>query len=368
MTVIIFLIILAVLVFVHELGHFLAAKWSGIRVDEFAIGFPPAIYKKKKGETTYSLNAIPFGGFVKIHGEDPDEESRSGPDKERSFVNKPKYLQAFVLVAGVAGNIIFAWLLICLGFMSGMPASLDEVNPSELKNPQFTLVLVGKDTPAEAAGLKAGDVILDLTSGGDHIASLSTTTEFQNFIAAHKDQQIRIQYRRGDLIGIATVTPQTGIIPEEPDRPVIGVSPSIVGTLSLPFHKAVWRGTQFTGVLIKETTIGLGQFIGRAVTGNAKLAEVTGPVGIAGLVGDASRLGFIYLVILTAFISINLAIINLIPFPALDGGRLLFVIIEKIKGSPISPKIANAMNGIGFALLIILMLVITYQDVINIFK
>ncbi len=181
MTAIIFIIVLAILVFVHELGHFLAAKASGIRVDEFGLGFPPKLIGFKRGETTYSLNAIPFGGFVKIFGEDPSAESISGPDSSRSFVNKPKWKQAIVLIAGIAFNIIFAWLILSVGFMIGTPASKDYSNNVALDNVAVTVTLVSPDSPAHTAGLKAGDKIVRLESGPD-VATELTTEKVQNFV------------------------------------------------------------------------------------------------------------------------------------------------------------------------------------------
>ncbi len=364
MSVIIFIVALAVLVFVHELGHFITAKLSGIRVDEFGLGFPPKIIGFKRGETTYTLNAIPFGGFVKIFGEDPDGESISGPDSARSFVNKPKSIQALVLVAGILFNIIFAWILISLGFMIGMPVPQGYSQDVQVQNAQVTITAVTPNSPAEKAGLKGGDQITKLQSGVD-VVEHPTAADISPFISAHPNKEVAISYTRGDQQGTISVVPTTGIVA---DHPAIGVSLDELGTLKLPFFKAFYEGAKLTGYLVKSTAEGLAQFIGQAVTGHAKFSDVTGPVGIAGLVGDARQLGEVYLLSFIAFISINLAVINLIPFPALDGGRLLFVLIEKIKGSAISPKIANTVNGIGFGLLLLLMLVVTFHDILKLFK
>ncbi|MBA3550988.1 RIP metalloprotease RseP [Patescibacteria group bacterium] len=364
MTVIIFIIALAILVFVHELGHFLAAKISGIRVDEFGLGFPPKIFGFKRGETTYTLNAIPFGGFVKIFGEDPNEESIGGPDSARSFVNKPKSLQAMVLVAGVTFNVIFAWILISLGFMIGMPVPQGYVASTQLENTAVTITAVSPNSPADNAGLKAGDKVLRLESGTD-VKDNPKPEDISPFINTHKDQEVSVTYERAGIQDSIAVVPKEGIVA---NSVAIGISIDELGILKLPIHKALWEGGKLTGSVIKATAVGLGQFIYQAVTGNAKLADVTGPVGIAGLVGDARQLGAVYLLSFIAFISVNLAVINLLPFPALDGGRLLFVLIEKIKGSAINPKIANTINGVGFALLLLLMVVVTLQDVIKLFR
>ena len=363
MFIILFIVILAALVFVHELGHFLAAKISGIRADEFALGFPPRLFSFKWGETVYALNLIPFGGYVKIFGEDPNDESIAGPDKERSFVHKPKSIQAFVLVAGILGNIIFAWLLLSLGFMIGMPVPKDYSDTAKVQNAKITITLVSAGSPAEKAGIKVGDVVTKLSAASDTVATADIET-YQNFIAQHPQQEITVSYIRNNEAHDLTVVPKEGIVS---GRPAIGVAFELLGTLKLSFFSAFIEGAKLTWVVIQGTAIGLYQFLLQIVTGHANFSQVSGPVGIAGLVGDAGRLGLVYLLSFTAFISVNLAIINLIPFPALDGGRLLFVLIEKIKGSPITPRIANAFNGIGLALLLLLMAIVTFHDLLKIF-
>jgi regulator of sigma E protease len=359
--VIIFLIILAVLVFVHELGHFIAAKISGIRVDEFALGFPPKIASVRYGETKYALNLVPFGGYVKIFGENPDDESMHGADKHRSFVHKPKYIQAFVLVAGVTCNIIFAWLLISIGFMSGMPVPQDYATDAKIDNARVTIIMVDAKSPAAAAGLKTGDAILKLQSGPTAIEQF-TIEDVQNFIGSHSNQPVELTYSRGSEVKTIAVTPE---LKPAAEKATMGVALEVLGTLKLPFFKALWAGAVLTKDVTVGTAVNIWKFLSEAVVGKAKLAEVSGPVGIASIVGDASQLGIIYLLSFAAFISINLAIINMIPFPALDGGRILFVLIEKIKGSPIKPQIANAINSVGFLLLIALMLLVTYHDIVK---
>lgn len=362
MTAIIFIVLLAVLVFVHELGHFIVAKLSGIRVDEFALGFPPRIFKWKKGETTYALNLVPFGGYVKIFGEDPSEESISGPDSKRSFVNKPKYIQAAVLAAGVSFNILFAWLLISFGFMYGLPASPLDYPHYQFQNAYVTITDVKADSPASRGGLKAGDKIISLASDAGAQSSLNVKSpeDVRAFIAKNGDNQVYINVLRGEQTMPVFVKPVKGLVGT---TTAIGIGMDTIGVLKLPFFAAFAEGARRSAELVLQIVVSLAQFFGSAVIGHAALSEVTGPIGIASLVGDATRLGFIYLLTFTAFISLNLAVINLIPFPALDGGRILFVIIEAITRRPINPKIANMLNIIGFCLLIGLMLLITYNDI-----
>jgi regulator of sigma E protease len=364
MTVIIFLIVLAALVFVHELGHFLAAKFSGIRVDEFGIGFPPKIASFKRGETVYSLNAIPFGGFVKIFGENPDEDSIVGPDSARSFFNKSKRYQALVLAAGVIFNVIFAWLLLSIGFMAGMPVPQDYSPNTTVKDPVITITNVSAASPADKAGLKAGDKIIQLKSGTEQVQQ-PTAENIQNFIGNKADKPVEVTYQRADQTLTTTVTPTAGIVQ---DRAAIGINLDQFGILQLPIHKALWEGARMTWMLTKFTAVGLTQFLYQAVTGTANFNDVAGPVGIARMTGEAARLGFVSLLYFTSVISVNLAVLNLMPFPALDGGRLLFVLIEKIKGSAISPRIANTFNAVGFALLLLLMFAVTFQDIIKLIR
>ncbi len=361
MSIIIFLVILALLVLVHEFGHFITAKLSGIRVDEFGLGFPPRAVGIKKGGTIYSLNWIPFGGFVRIFGETPDEASIDGPDKEKSFFNKPKSIQALVLVAGIVFNILFAWLLISIGFMIGMPAPEGYSASMPVTNPKVTVIDVTKNTPASEAGLIQGDVIIHLQAAASS-ENVQKVTDVQDFVAAHSNQSVTLTYIRGGQQKNAAVTPELG---EVPGRATIGVTLEDLGILKLNFFQSVWEGMKLTAYLVQETVVSISLFIYQAVTGRASLSEVTGPVGIAGAVGSAASLGFVYLLSFTALISINLAVINLIPFPALDGGRLLMTLIEKIKGSPINRQYANIVNFVGFIILIGFMLVVTYHDILN---
>jgi regulator of sigma E protease len=376
MTVIIFFIILAILILSHEFGHFIVAKHAGVRVDEFGLGFPPKIFGWKYGETEYTLNLLPLGGFVKIFGETPDEESLAGPDIARSLVHKSKWVQALVLVAGVTCNIILAWLLISIGFMIGLPTPADQIGKYDTATPVHLLITsVSPESPAYLAKLKAGDELVGLsTANNSQIATPPNPTPelIQQFIADHPNEKLTLNYRRGKifkdpnvLLESVTVTPLTGIVS---DRAAIGIGMDEIAQVRKPFFIALWEGLTLTLRLWWLTIQSLFTIIKDSFVGQQNvLGGITGPVGLVGLVGDAQTLGFIYLLSFTAFISINLAVINLVPFPALDGGRLLFLLIEKIKGSPISPKIANTLNYVGFGLLLLLMAFVTYHDIAKIF-
>ncbi|MBI5798825.1 MAG: site-2 protease family protein [Candidatus Yonathbacteria bacterium] len=358
MSILLFIIILAALILVHELGHFIAAKRSGVRVDEFGIGFPPRLWTTKVGETMYSINAFPVGGFVKIFGEDPNDESLQGVDKARSITSKSKLIQAWIISAGVIFNFLFAWLLVSAGFVVGLPYSVDDAKYStRVENPSLTITQVMPNSPAEGAGLKGGDVIVSLLSEKDTL-EIPTVRATQDFIGSH--EEFKLTYRRGEKVEEVVVEGSEGFVN---GRRAIGISMENVGILKLPAHEALYEGLMTTFSMSVAMTVGILDFFRDIFVGQASLEGVSGPVGIVSIVGDASTLGFIHVLSLTAIISINLAIINLLPFPALDGGRLFFLLIEAIKRSPIKPQISNAANGIGFLILIAFMAFVTFNDV-----
>lgn len=359
MSIILFFIVLLLLVLVHEFGHFIVAKKFGIRVDEFAFGFPPRFFAKRVGETTYSFNALPFGGYVKIYGEDPSEVS--GTDRSQSFVGKPRWVQGSVIVAGVLFNILLAWLLISATLIAGVAAADDPQSNYRVVQPRLTIMGVHEGSPAELAGLSAGDQLIALTDGYDTIVADSPDT-VSTFVAPREGRPLTITYRRLGEELQTTVTPISGIIPE---AAAIGISMDMVGTLRLPPHLAFWEGAKRTWAYTELTVKGIYGFLAQAVLGRSDFSEVTGPVGIVRAVGDAAESGFTYLLLFTALISINLAVINLIPFPALDGGRLLFIVIEGIMRRPIPTQVTNWSNLVGFVFLMLLMVLVTYHDIIR---
>ncbi|MEN9647284.1 MAG: hypothetical protein RLY57_88 [Candidatus Parcubacteria bacterium] len=365
MTIILFIIILLVLIFVHELGHFLAAKSAKIKVHEFALGFSPKIWKKKKGETEYSLGIIPFGGYVRIHGENPEDVGEHDPDKDRALNHKPWYIQAWVLVAGVVFNIIFAWLLISVSFFSGYPTAVDEGNNLDVKDAHVVIVGVQANSPAEQAGIKTGDIVLSITDGKNTVtaAQVDDVREFIYDSATGTPIELHVM-RKGEEKTIS-ILPAEGIVE---GKHAVGISMNVVGVVTYGFFESLVKGAETTYNVFVATAQGLGGLIVDAVTGKAKLSSVSGPVGIAGMVGDARQFGFTYLLGFTALISLNLAVINLIPFPALDGGRLLIVIIEAISRKKVPMKVQGWINGIGFLILMLLMILVTIGDVGKLLK
>lgn len=364
MSLLLFVIVLGVIIAVHEMGHFLAAKWAGIKVSEFGLGFPPRMFswKPEHSETTYSLNWIPFGGFVKILGEDPTEEIDES-EKMRSLGSKHPLVQIWVLAAGVTFNALLAWLLISIGFMVGLPMSVIGNERGLIDEPILTITGVLPDAPAHTAGIQPGDEIVFIENRARSLQDASLSVEaVQTLIAESAGESVTLMVKRTDGNHTFTAEPVEGILA---DQAVIGVSLDLIGTVRLPVHYALWEGGKLSGVLLQSVALGLYDLASDSIRGNADLSAVAGPVGIVRLVGDASRLGLIYLVSFTAFISLNLAVLNLAPFPALDGGRIVFVLIEWLKGSPIKPKIAQTLNATGFVLLILLLLLVTYNDVVR---
>lgn len=366
MSVIIFFIVLAVLVLVHECGHFLFAKKFGIRVDEFGLGFPPKIWGKKFGETEYTINWIPFGGFVRIFGENPDEASMNGSDSQRAMIHKPRWQQAIVLFGGILFNFIFAWILISIAFSSGVPASRDDYAEysNRITDTRIAITQVNSPSPAEKAGIKAGDSIEKIVAGTIVLEKESLTVPVIKDTLTRAGNPITVFLKRGKTEVQVTVVPEKGIIE---DHFAIGIAMEDVGTMRLPVHLAVYEAGKFTLHMISEVARGLYTLVYGIVVGKPDLSAVSGPIGIAGLVGDAAKLGITYLLMFTALISINLGVINLVPFPALDGGRLFVLLIEAVRRKALQPRVINMMNTVGFVILLMIMLLVTFKDLFKYF-
>lgn len=363
MTILIFFVVLFILILVHEWGHFIVAKKTGMRVDEFGIGFPPKLFGIKKGETEYTFNALPIGGFVRIFGEnaqDAQEALVSGKSAEDSFTSKSKWAQAAVLLAGVTMNVIFAWLLIVASFMIGVPTAVDESVASE--SAKLTVAQVLPGSPAAEAGLPVGAEIIAVQAGDDENTSRSPEA-FTTFTQEHANQDLQVTFSSGSDTQTVTVRPTTGLISDDPERPAIGIAVSLVEKVASPLPVALVDASKTTVQSLQAITVGLVTLIANSFQGTADYSQIAGPVGIVNLVGDAAEFGLTSLMMFTAIISLNLAVINMAPFPALDGGRLLFVAIEAVIRRPIAPVWVMRLNTLGFVLLMLLMLAVTYSDI-----
>ncbi|SDL61066.1 RIP metalloprotease RseP [Halarsenatibacter silvermanii] len=354
-TVIAFIIFLGILIFVHELGHFLMARRMDIRVEEFALGFGPKLLSRKKGETRYSIRIIPLGGFCSMTGEMPvdkedlDQEEREiyeeARENERCFFQKSPLKRLAVLVAGPLMNVALAILAFVLIFgIYGVPvehahdAVVGEMFPGE---------------PAARSGIRGGDEILAIE--GEEVSSWQ---EMTNMIRENPGEELNITLQRDEEIKEIQVTPE---LDEETGYGMIGVLPRVVRERVGPIT-AVHRGVAQTGQVVVLTVRGFIHIISQASTD-----ELGGPVMIASIVGQAARTGPENVLNWLGIISINLAIINLIPFPALDGGRVIFVLAELISGKKIPQEKEGWVHMVGFVLLILLMIFIIYQDIITTF-
>lgn len=357
LTAIIFIIVIGVLVLVHEFGHFVMAKRAGMRVDEFGFGFPPRLYGKKIGETVYSINWIPFGGFVKILGEDGDTR---GP---RTFTSAGFWPRMGVIVAGVAMNFLLAAVLLMFVNFFGLRIGLVDGDIGKAQDLKVEIISVAKDSPAAAAGLQPLDTLAGYMQNGK-IVRVDTSKGVQDAVASHLGQPFTIEIQRGSQLIEKTVVPRLN--PPE-GQGALGISLALTGVVSYPWYEAIWRGIYDASMLTINTVIGYYQLLKTLFVNGRLIAEVSGPIGIATLTGQAARVGFNYLLQFVAMISINLAVLNIIPFPALDGGRAVLLVVEKAKGSPVHHRVEGLINMIGFYLLVILMLYITYKDIAKVF-
>lgn len=358
LTVIVFIFIVGILIFFHELFHFIVAKRNGVMVEEFCLGFPPRIFSKRKGSTIYSIGAIPLGGFVKLFG----EESRQ--PLPNSFYGKPIAKRAKIVLAGVLANFFIAVILFSVIFASGVPEVVDEEIPQGAKEVFSQIVGVSKNSPAEKAGMRAGDRILKLSFEKEFIAP-STPAEIQNFVQGHKGKTITLTIKRGRKIFEKEV-----FVREHPPEKegAIGVSLIKTAYVSYPWYLAILKGFSQAFILIGLIFKTLFEALRAAMIGQPiEGIELVGPIGIGGLLSRFLDLGWIYVFQFTAILSLNLAILNALPFPALDGGRLIFLLIEKIRKRPIKIEIENLVNRIGFALLLILMALVTIKDIQKLF-
>lgn len=383
-TVVVFIIVLGVLVFAHELGHFFVARRSGVEVEEFGFGFPPRIFgfyrnKKKEGKfvwgsreideirearkigeetTVYSVNWIPLGGFVKITGEDGDKKSNPN-----SFAAKTPWTRIRILAAGVIMNFILAAALFSLAFFIGVPQVIDAGAGGKTKDQKIQVMEVAKSSPAETMGIKMGDELVggkDSVSG--EIIKFQNLEEVQNFINERKGQEIKLEIKRGSEPLELTGTPRT----DSPNgEGALGISYVETAQVSYPWYRAIYEGVTYAFRVAWLIISTFAMIIWRLIVRQPAGLDVSGPVGIAVLTGQVAKLGFVYILQFTAMLSINLAIINAFPIPALDGGRILFILIEKIKGSPVSQRFEQRAHNIGFALLITLMIFVTARDLVR---
>ncbi len=354
-------VIFGLLIFAHELGHFLAAKKAGVKVEEFGFGFPPRIFGIKKGETIYSINLIPLGGFVKMAGQDDFDVSASCSAKKnrRNFNCQPVYRRFFILISGVVMNLVLALVLIIIGFNVGMPVlpdGIDRFRGAEIKT-SILVMEVAKNSPAAKNGLQIGDDIKKINN-----QEVNSKKFLQDYINTHKGRKVVLEVSRRGERHLLEMVPRKN--PPQNEGPLgLGIEESKIVRYS--FFPAIWMGIKEMFLLIWLVAKALVVFFKDIFISLHVSEQAAGPVGIARLSGQIAQLGFIYLLQFTALLTINLGLVNLLPFPGLDGGRLLFLGIEKIRNKPISPRVENIIHLVGFGLLILLIIFITYRDIVK---
>ncbi len=358
MTALLVVAILVLLIVVHELGHFAAAKWFGIRVEEFGIGYPPrALTLGKIGDTEYTVNWIPFGGFVRLFGDEGEKQHGSG-----ALMDASRGVRAMVLVAGVAMNVLMGWALFTYALHLGVPRAVDESTPGAYL--LITNVVAG--SPAEAAGLAEGDRVVAVTAQDATLADLTPGT-VSDFISARAGKQVSITYMRTGVTSTVVARPANAIIPDEASRPALGVGLALVSDAPLSWGSSALAAFGSVRDAFTAVVGGLWTMLADTFHGKSAVADVVGPVGLVKVVGDAAKHGFGNVLALAAFISVNLAVINLIPIPALDGGRIFLLGFEAIFRKDAPRLFVQILNIIGVACILLLMIVVTYHDIARLF-
>ncbi len=351
MTIFVIIICLFTLIFLHELGHFLVAKKFGIRVDEFGIGIPPRMFGKKIGETIYSINWIPLGGFVKLHGEDQREQ-----DKD-SFSSKPIWQRALVVFAGVAAFFVIAFFIFSFNHMVGVLTFVNEEEMHLYKNTEVKITSIAPNSPTAEAGIRVRDTLLKIDD--EEIVTASGAMEI---LSEKEGEIVALALSRGNEKINVKLTPREEF--PEGEGP-LGFGINLMTYKKEPFHMAIIGGAKATKNMTFLVLGGLYGLLSSLVTGSGVPAgmDVGGPVAIVGHGVDFFSAGYRDFLEFLGIITISLAIFNLLPIPALDGGRLLFLLIEKLKGGPIPEKIEQGLILFFFLLLIGTMFIVTYGDI-----
>lgn len=352
LTVITFFIILVILVVIHEFGHFIAAKKSGVYVEEFGFGFPPRLIGKKIGETLYSFNALPLGGFVRLFGEEYHEEgkkTKSDIPKERAFINKKPWQKAIIITAGVVMNFLLGWVLISYLFTVGTPVaagiSIDEVQPN---------------SPAATVGLKKGDKLEKIVIDGKEMP-LRMTPDLISAAKKYADQEVTLYVIRQDKSTPFNITPRSK--PPEGQGSLGIVINQLVETKKYPWYQAPFYGLIEAANMTRTILVELLKIPVQFFTAQKTDVEFSGPVGIARIIGEARKYGINALLEITALLSLNLAVVNILPFPALDGGRMVFVFYEWITGKRPNQNFEKYLNLAGIIILLSLSALITIYDI-----
>jgi len=361
-TILLVIGILVVLIVAHELGHFIAAKMFGVRVQEFGVGYPPrAFLFAKFGGTEYTLNWLPLGGFVRLFGDEGEAERGPG-----SFVDASKPVQAIILVAGVLANAILAWALFAGALSYGIPRVVDAPIPNGQTQLVVADVVLG--SPAEAGGLTAGDEILSVEDSKGLSPTTLSPEQISAFVQERGGQQVSFTYARAGATSTTTIRPAHAVIAEQAGRPAVGVALVLVNSGGMPWRDAMYESLFRTRDAFISVGTGLWGILREALSGHPNLSGIVGPVGLVNVVSDAASHGIGNVLALAGFISVNLVIINLIPFPVLDGGRLLLLAVETMRRRSAPRITVQLLNILGVVLIALLMITVTYNDIARLFS
>ncbi|PIP23495.1 MAG: hypothetical protein COX90_02875 [Candidatus Nealsonbacteria bacterium CG_4_10_14_0_2_um_filter_38_17] len=358
-TLIIAFIGLIGLLVLHEFGHFILAKKFGVKVDEFGIGYPPRLFGKKFGETVYSINLLPFGAFVALPGE------VKKVDDPRSFSSQPVWKRALIAFGGVLSFWIISTIIFTVVFTLGTPAEISDEDTKNLIDPKVQIALVSSDSPAGKAGIRIGDAIVKIQNlKSQNQITISKISDLQNFVAENKEEELVLTIQRGkDILDtkiIARASPPNGEGP-------LGVALVRTAIISFPWYTAPWKAISHTFNLTLAILDGYYNAIMHVFKGEPSGVQLTGPVGVFQMLGQASQLGINYFLNFLALISIYLAIFNILPIPSADGGKLTFLAIEAIRKKPVPEKIEQNITGAFFMALIVLMIFVTIKDIAKLF-
>lgn len=344
-TILVAFISLIALMVIHEFGHFVLAKRFGARVEEFGVGYPPRIFGKKLGETIYSLNLLPFGAFVRVYGE------TGGADDYHSFTGRPMWQRFSIVLGGVVSFwIVSALILSVVAGVWGLPTEVDDSRA--VLSPKVHISQIMPDSPAKQADLRVGDIIVDFGKAGD----------VQEFIGLNKGKEITLTVKRGKEVLEKELIPR--VSPPEGEG-ALGIGLVRSGLIAYAWYEAPLRGViatyDLTANVVNGWLLGLKSILGLAKLPEGLKMELMGPLGIFDLLGDYFEMGINYFLFLVSMISVALALANILPIPALDGGKFVFLAIETVRGKPINHKLEQKISSVFFTLLIILMVFVTVK-------
>lgn len=360
MIIIIFIATLTILVLVHEFGHFLMAKKMGVKVEEFGIGLPPKLFGIKKDETLYSINLLPIGGFVKLFGEENDELDRKDrsrlipTNQNRMFVNKKPWQKTLIVLGGVFGNFLLGWIIFSYLVTQGVPVPTNKVIVEK----------VTKNSPASISGLQEKDIITKLILNNNIINLTSANTLIEE-TKKSAGQTVGLEFKRNDKIHLIKIIPRKN--PPKGEGP-LGIAITSYIEKKYPWYSAPYYGLIEASNITYKISSELGKLLFGLITFQKQNVDVAGPIGIANLAGQAIKFGRNAFLEFLALLSLNLAIINILPFPALDGGRLVFVLYEGLTKKKPNKNIEKYTNLIGFIILLSLAALITVNDIVKLFR